>query len=45
MTTTPAQFASFTYRAQTRDGQPVSGTLEACDVDDLNRQLHSMDLP
>jgi type II secretory pathway component PulF len=44
MTTTPAQLASFTYRAQSRDGQPISGTLDARDVDDLNRQLHSMGL-
>ncbi len=44
--TTPAAVAplerlSFAYRAQTRDGTPINGTLEADDLDDAHRQLRA----
>ena len=35
---------AFGFRAQTHDGLSMSGTLEASDVDDANRQLHALGL-
>lgn len=36
--------ASYAYRAQTREGEPISGTLDAPDVEDLTRQLSVLGL-
>ena len=35
---------SFAYRAQSRDGEPISGTVEAADLDDAGRKLRGMGL-
>lgn len=44
MTESTSTQSSFAYRAQTREGQPISGTLEARDVEDLTRQLGALGL-
>lgn len=43
--TDPGQSSGpFAYRAQTRDGQEISGTIDAADFDDARRKLQSLNL-
>ena len=46
-TPTPAErieAMSFAYRAQSRDGESISGTIEAADLDDAGRKLRGLGL-
>jgi type II secretory pathway component PulF len=43
--TQPGSFPEpFAYRAQTRDGQSISGTIDATDAEDARRKLHALQL-
>ena len=44
MTAIPDPISAFAYRAQTHAGEPISGTIDAANVDEAGRRLSGLQL-